>query len=84
MVGVRVILNYSSEDPSLCWPQVDSDYLSPGHVTIHSGLSLLSEQGLSFDLQCNWFQLAAAAEVLKSHQKLVVIVNHLGCLKLGM
>ena len=29
MVGIRMILNYSEKDPTLCWPQVDrGDYLS--------------------------------------------------------
>lgn len=33
IVGVRMILNYSEEDPALTWPQVErGDYLS-GRVT---------------------------------------------------
>jgi len=79
-----MILNYSSTEPKLCWPQVDRDYLSQSHRhLIAPGLQLLTQQRLSFDLQCNWFQLTDAAKVFESYPNLVVILNHMGCLNLG-
>lgn len=34
-------------------------------------------------LQVNWFQLSDAAAFVSRHPDVPVIVNHLGCLKLG-
>jgi len=46
-------------------------------------MKLLTEQGLTFDLHCNWFQLAEAATYFTTHSpSTVVILDHLGCVKL--
>jgi predicted TIM-barrel fold metal-dependent hydrolase len=84
-VGVRMILNYSPEDPSLTWPQVErGDYLTGGVPSFKEGFALLAPRGLSFDLQVNWFQLQDAATFLQAFPETVVVVDHLGCLKLGV
>lgn len=84
-VGVRMILNYSADDPSLTWPQVErGDYLTGGVPSFKEGFALLAPRGLSFDLQVNWFQLQDAATFLQAFPETVVIVDHLGCLKLGV
>lgn len=42
------------------------------------------KHGLSFDLHVNWFQLQQAAKFLASRPALPrIVLNHLGCLKLG-
>lgn len=83
-VGVRMILNYSAEDPSLTWPQVErGDFLTGGVPSFKEGFALLAPRGLSFDLQVNWFQLEEAATFLQAFPETVVIVDHMGCLKLG-
>lgn len=84
VVGVRMILNYCAKDPSLCWPKVTrGDYLMGGCEEFNKGFAVLAKHGLSFELQCNWFQLHHAANFLKNYPDLVVVVDHLGCLKLG-
>jgi len=84
-VGVRMILNYSAEDPSLTWPQVErGDFLTGGVPSFKEGFALLAPRGLSFDLQVNWFQLKDAATFLQAFPETVVVVDHLGCLKLGV
>jgi predicted TIM-barrel fold metal-dependent hydrolase len=46
-------------------------------------MKLLTEQGLVFDLHCNWFQLAEAATYFTTHSpSTVVVLDHLGCVKL--
>eukprot|EP00624_Nannochloropsis_granulata_P004385 evm.model.NODE_31868_length_15142_cov_18.426628.2 len=83
-VGVRMILNHSSDDPSLTWPQVErGDFLTGGVPSFKEGFALLAPRGLSFDLQVNWFQLRDAATFLQAFPETVVIVDHMGCLKLG-
>jgi predicted TIM-barrel fold metal-dependent hydrolase len=86
LVGVRMILNHSATDPDLTWPQVErGDFLTGGVPAFEEGFSLLAKSGLSFDLQVNWFQLAEAAAFLQkeeSRRATVVVVDHMGCLKL--
>ncbi|TFJ88530.1 hypothetical protein NSK_000104 [Nannochloropsis salina CCMP1776] len=84
LVGVRMILNHSAEDPSLTWPQVErGDYLTGGSPSFKEGFALLGPRKLSFDLQVNWFQLQDAASFLQAFPDTVVILDHMGCLKLG-
>lgn len=85
LVGVRMILNHSKEDEALTWPMVErGDYLTGGVPGFQEGFALLAQHGLSFDLQANWFQLKDAAAFLQQHgfQDMVVILDHMGCLKL--
>lgn len=86
VVGVRMILNYDEADATLCWPQVGTgDYLrigTPSYAALGNGLGILQKMGLSFDLHCNWHQLAPAATLLAGYPDLDVIVNHIGCLRL--
>lgn len=95
LVGVRMILNHAAggprapggeeEDDSLTWPQVErGDFLTGGVPAFAEGFALLTKHagGLSFDLQCNWFQLADAAAFLLAFPETVVVLDHLGCLKL--
>jgi hypothetical protein len=44
---------------------------------------LLAKHGLSYDIHVNWFQLADAAAFLARHPTTTVILDHLGCPKLG-
>lgn len=98
LVGVRMILNHAAggpsapgggEDDSLTWPQVErGDFLTGGVPAFAEGFALLAKHGsaggagLSFDLQCNWFQLADAAAFLQAFPETVVVLDHMGCLKL--
>jgi len=84
LVGVRMILNHSETDPDLTWPQVErGDFLTGGVPAFKEGFALLAKHGgLSFDLQCNWFQLEGAAAFLAEFPDTPVVVDHLGCLKL--
>lgn len=83
LVGVRFILNHSATDPDLTWPQVErGDYLTGAVPAFTEGFALLAKHGLSFDLQCNWFQLRDAAAFLQGFPETVVVLDHMGCLKL--
>jgi len=89
-VGVRMILNYCAEDPTLTWPQVESDdFLKPldagGNLYFGKNLALLSRLGLVYDMHANWWQLESAAAKLFSlgNDCPTVVVDHLGCPKLG-
>lgn len=85
-VGVRMILNFSSEDPSLTWPQVDSDsYLSGANAHFGGNVKLLGRLGLVFDFHANWFQLKTAAAFFSglSPQLPKIVIDHLGCPKLN-
>lgn len=83
LVGVRMILNYSDEDEALTWPQVErGDFLTGGVPSFREGFALLGKHGLSFDLQVNWFQLRGAAAFLQGFPDTVVVLDHMGCLKL--
>lgn len=94
LVGVRMILNHAAggppapgggggEDDSLTWPQVErGDFLTGGVPSFKEGFALLAKHGLSFDLQCNWFQLADAAAFLAGFPETAVVLDHLGCPKL--
>ena len=86
LVGVRMILNYSASDPSLTWPQVDSDdYLGGRNPHFAGSLRLLHRLGLVYDMHANWFQLAPAAALLGSlgPRAPAVVLDHLGCPKLN-
>ena len=90
IVGVRMILNYSAEDPSLTWPQVDSDkYLKPveagGSAVYTENLAFLAQLGLVYDLHANWWQLEEASVKFSSLgvKCPLVVLDHLGCPKLG-
>ena len=83
-VGIRMILNFHPTDASLTWPQVDrGDYLTGGVPAFDKNFSLLAANGLSFDTHVNWFQLEEAAAFLAKHPDTTVVVDHLGCPKLG-
>ncbi len=85
LVGVRMILNYSAKDPTLTWPQVESgEFLTGGVPSFRDGFALLDKYKLSFDLQVNWFQVKDAAAFLENFPETVVVLDHLGCLKLGV
>jgi hypothetical protein len=45
-------------------------------------LSLLVKHDLSFDLHCNWHQLADAAAFFSALPELPLIINHTGCVRL--
>ena len=93
LAGVRMILNFDAGDASLCWPQVALDVLAPAaaaaagggtaHAAFCAGLAELAARGLSFDLQCNPAQLAPAAAAAAATPGLRVVLNHLGCPRLG-
>ena len=87
LAGVRMILNFDAGDSSLCWPQVaHGDFMAgnaPPALAWRAGLAELAARGLSFDLQCNPPQLAEAAAAFAATPGLCVIVNHLGCPRLG-
>lgn len=75
-VGVRMILNYKDDDPTLCWPQVGrGDWMRTPEF--RRGFAELSRRGLTFDLQCNPHQLADMAELLRDFPTTTVVINHL-------
>jgi len=45
-------------------------------------LSLLVKHDLSFDLHCNWHQLADAAAFFAALPELPLVINHTGCVRL--
>lgn len=45
---------------------------------LDAGLRALSERGLLLDLDCEWPQMAAAAEMAKRHPDLTIVLEHLG------
>ena len=81
--GIRGIRQIVNKDPS--WPRNGGrpDFL--GDDAFWRGYDLLSKHGLSFDLQLNPGQFAAAAaklsEPARLEAKTPVIVNHLGCMR---
>ena len=89
LVGGRMILNYSAEDASLTWPQVDGDsYLQVEGGNPHFGpnLGLLAAKGLVYDMHANWWQLERGAAKLSSLPPgscPTVVLDHLGCPKLA-
>lgn len=87
LAGVRMILNYDASDASLTWPQVVADVTlsgAPEHGAFCAGLAALAARGLSFDLQCNPPQLARVAAAAALHAPgLRIVLNHLGCPRLG-
>lgn len=72
--GIRQILNWH-HDPSLrIAPQADlMDDSSWRH-----GFGLLSQYGLSFDLQIYWPQMSVAWRLAKSYPDTLIILNHFG------
>lgn len=64
------------------WPRTVKDFLSPLDPTFAKNFPLLAEHGLSFDLQCNPSQLAAAASFLSNHPSIPVVLDHIGSLRL--
>jgi predicted TIM-barrel fold metal-dependent hydrolase len=91
LAGVRMIVNFDAADASLCWPQVEhGGFVAPAPgvgdapaAAWRAGLASLAARGLSFDLQCNPPQLAPAAAAFAATPGLRVVVNHLGCPRLG-
>lgn len=81
-VGVRFILNFDAEDKSLTWPQVARDFLAEPSG-FPDGFRELSKRGLTFDLHANPAQLYDAAEFLRVAPPTRVVIDHLGCPKLG-
>ena len=86
--GVRMILNHDAQDASLTWPQVPhGDFLAPPGTpaadAFAAGFALLAPRGLSFDLHANPAQLAGAAAFLARAPPTRVVLDHLGCPKLG-
>ena len=78
-------MNYSPTDDSVTWPQVErGDFLTGGVPTFTANFPLLAAQGLSFDCHVNWFQLEEAAAFLAGHPTSVTVIDHLGCVKLGV
>lgn len=71
--GIRQILNH---EPS--WPRnaVLGDLLD--HPGWRAGYAALARHGLSFDLQLNPHQFAAAAALVRATPDVPVIINHLG------
>jgi hypothetical protein len=85
-VGVRMIQNFSATDASLTWPQVESnDYLEGRVPAFGANLRLLAALGLVFDFHANPLQLGAAATLFAGlgPRLPAVVINHLGCPKLG-
>jgi predicted TIM-barrel fold metal-dependent hydrolase len=82
LVGVRQIFNFDAADKSLTWPQVSRDFFKdPRGLT--EGFKALSARGLTFDLHANPSQLVAAAAFLRAAPPTRVVLDHLGCPKLG-
>ena len=83
--GVRMILNSSETDAAQCWPQVGhARYLTGALPAFNRHVALLGAKGLAFDVHVNWHQLAQAAGFLAEHAPgTEVVLDHLGCLKLG-
>jgi predicted TIM-barrel fold metal-dependent hydrolase len=80
--GIRMILNYSKTDSSLCWPQVGRDDFLTQDKIFEKNFSLLQTNNLSFDLHVNWFQLQDAAKFVSRFPEIPIILDHLGVLKL--
>ena len=74
VVGIRQILNH---EPS--WPRNERLGNLLEHPEWRAGFACLGALGLSFDLQLNPHQFAAAAAFLAQHPEVPVILNHLGC-----
>jgi predicted TIM-barrel fold metal-dependent hydrolase len=53
----------------------------PPRATIR--FAALAARGLSFDLHANWHQLADAAAFLRRHPTVPVVVDHMGCPRMG-
>lgn len=84
-VGVRMIMNYHATDAGFTWPQVSrGDYLTHGCKTFDANFPLLAANGLVFDMHVNWFQLKEAAAFVAGHPSTKVVIDHLGCVKLGV
>jgi len=81
--GIRMILNFDENDPTVCWPQVGhSHYLTGKLETFNKNVAALASKGLTFDTHVNWFQLEQAASYfLKYAPETTLILDHLGCLK---
>jgi len=84
--GIRMILNFDENDPTVCWPQVGhSQYLTGTLDTFNKNVSALASRGLTFDTHVNWFQLSQAASYFLKHApETTLILDHLGCLKLKL
>jgi predicted TIM-barrel fold metal-dependent hydrolase len=86
LVGVRMIQNFSATDATLTWPQVESNDCLAGRVpAFGDNLRLLAALGLVFELHANPAQLGDAAALLAGlgARMPAVVINHLGCPKLG-
>jgi len=80
--GIRQIVNHHPTNPKLTWPNVTEDFLL--NATWKKNFGLLSKYNFSFDLQLNPHQMKAAAELISQHANIPIIVNHMGCLFLGV
>ena len=87
--GIRWICNYdgalaageSYVASRATWPRVEANFFLEGAAitkAFEEGLRLLSERGLSFDLQANPAQLEGAAKMLAKLPSLRVVVDHIG------
>jgi len=82
VVGIRMIMNHHPEDESLTWPQVEhGDYFTD--EKFRAGFAKLQDFGFSFDLHLNPHQMLEAAAFFADFPGVPVILDHLGCLKLG-
>jgi hypothetical protein len=64
-------------------PPLPSPHWPPSPSPSLCSFSLLSSNGLVFDLHANWFQLGEAADFLaKFGANTDVVLDHLGCVKL--
>ena len=71
--GVRQILNHQPD-----WPRIThlGDLLT--NSDWHRGYAALEKHGLSFDLMLNPNQYRKAADLIKDHPGVPVVINHLG------
>jgi predicted TIM-barrel fold metal-dependent hydrolase len=65
--------------PTVLFPSNKPSLRSP---LLSRRLSLLVKHDLTFDLHCNWHQLADAAAFFTALPELPLIINHTGCVRL--
>jgi predicted TIM-barrel fold metal-dependent hydrolase len=76
--GIRQILNYSDEDPSLnVYVDVDRNLMRDNKW--QDGFSVLDEMNLSFDLQIWPSQMHDASQLMSDFKEVQFILNHTGC-----
>ncbi|MBX3098112.1 MAG: amidohydrolase family protein [Salinibacterium sp.] len=65
-VGVR---DFASE------PMLASGEINPVY---EASLEVLADRGITFDLDCEWFNMGAALELARRHPNLQVVLEHIG------